>query len=390
MKTPDFFYPAIRALLKLLSGTLTAVLLGTVFALAAADAEASEQPAVDGGAATSTADTQDSALLGPLRLRDLTPFSLQRLDFLPAAAASRYPERWAFEANLSYTNTFIMSHNVSEFLKDRPSHAALTAADFAALAALPEDAFYFDGAVTVLNLTAHRAVSEQLAFYAIVPVHHYSGGFLDASIESFHSKAGFSDFGRPHVARNQFQTLFKVNGRVTAMLDAPASTAIADPVIGARWRGLQAGEWDVVLEAAAKLPLGADNEFFSSGHADVGVQLSLQREWLEDGIFLSVSNVHIGGSDSFGDAVRRNIPSATFAWEHRLEEGLTSVLQVSAARSMFKGETDPELAAAQYQLSAGLRWRAGDMHYTAAITENVVNFQNTPDIGFHLGAGWSF
>ncbi|HEX6929613.1 MAG TPA: hypothetical protein VF267_10205, partial [Gammaproteobacteria bacterium] len=49
---------------------------------------------------------ENDGLLGPLRLRDLTPFALQRLDFLPASASARYPEGWALEANLSYTNTF--------------------------------------------------------------------------------------------------------------------------------------------------------------------------------------------------------------------------------------------------------------------------------------------
>ena len=329
-------------------------------------------------------------LLGPLRLRDLTPFSLQRLDFLPTAAAARYPKEWAFEANLSYTNTFIMSRNVADYLEERGSAGPLTSADIAELSAMPGNAFYFDGAVTVLNLTVHRALSDRLAVYGILPVHHYSGGFLDASIENFHDSAGFSDFGRPLVARNKFQALFKAGGETTALLSAPTSTAVADPVLGFRWRGMRAGNWDVVIEAAAKLPIGADEEFFSSGHADVGLQMSWQREWQEDGLFISVSNVHIGGSDSFGDAIHRHVPSATVAWEHRLRQGMTSVLQLSVARSMFKGETDPELAAAQYQLSAGLRWRTGGMHYTAAITENMVNFQNTPDIGFHLGAGWSF
>jgi hypothetical protein len=76
------------------------------------------------------------ALLGPLRLRDLTPFSLQRLDFLPAGAAARYPDKWAIEANLSYTNTFIMSEQVGEYLETRGDRAPLTAADFAALDAM--------------------------------------------------------------------------------------------------------------------------------------------------------------------------------------------------------------------------------------------------------------
>lgn len=328
-------------------------------------------------------------LLGPLRLRDLTPFALQRLDFLPASASARYPEGWALEANVSYTNTFIMSGNVSDYLEARGSRDPLSAADFAALGALEGDAFYFDGSISVFNLTFHYGVSESLAVYGILPVHRYHGGSLDAAIESFHRQAGFSDFGRDLVARDQFQGYFRINGKETVLMDAPRGTGLADPVLGLRKRGLSVGDWDVVLELAAKLPVGADDPLFSSGHADIGAQVSFQRQWQDNGLYFSLSHIWFGGSDSLA-SVRRHIPSLTAAWETRVGERTSVILQATAARSIFRGETDPELAANQYQLSAGIRRQHGPLHYTFALTENVVNFNNTPDIGFHFGIGVAY
>ena len=340
-----------------------------------------------GGVLPASADE----LLGPLRLRDLTPFALQRLDFLPASAAARYPEGWALEANVSYTNTFIMSGNVSDYLEARGSRAPLDATDFATLGALDDDAFYFDGSISVLALSFHYGVSDALAVYGILPVHRYHGGSLDATIESFHQKAGFDDFGRDLVARDQFQGFFKIGDRQTTLAGAPRGTGIADPVIGIRHRGLTAGAWDVVLEFAAKLPVGARDPLFSSGHADVGLQFSLQRQWADNGLYFSVSHVYFGGSKSFGDdAVNRHIPSVTAAWETRVATSTSVILQASASRSVFRGDTDPELAANQYQLSIGLRHVDGPLHYSIALTENVVNFNNTPDIGFHVGIGLTY
>ncbi|HEX6928594.1 MAG TPA: DUF3187 family protein [Gammaproteobacteria bacterium] len=335
----------------------------------------------------SIAAAETAAMLGPLRLRDLTPFALQRLDMRPASAAAHYPEGWALEANLSYTNTFIMSGNVADYLEARDRRDPIGAADFAAFRALEGDAFYFDGSISVLSLAFHYGVSDSLALYGILPVHRYHGGSFDATIESFHRKAGFSDFGRDLVAQDQFQGFFKVGGRQTVLNEAPRSAGIADPVIGVRRRGLAWGDWDVVLEFAAKLPVGADDPLFSSGHADVGAQVSVQRQWANDGLYFSFSYVHFGGSDSFGDAARRQIPSLTAAWETRIAPRTSVILQATLARSLFKGETDPELSANPYQLSAGIRHQSGAFHYTFALTENVVNFNNTPDIGFHLGIG---
>jgi len=333
---------------------------------------------------------ETSPLLGPLRLRDLTPFALQRLDFLPASAAARYPEGWALEANVSYTNTFIMSSNVTEYLETRADRSALGTDDFAALRDLEGDAFYFDGSISVLNLSWHYGVSDTIAVYGVLPVHRYHGGSLDTAIESFHSKAGFSDFGRDLVARDQFQGYFRIGDSETVLDQAPRGTGFADPVVGIRHRGLRLGAWDVVLEFAAKLPLGARDPLFSSGHADVGAQVSLQRQWADHGLYISISHVAFGGSDDFGDAVNRQIPSATVAWETRIGRNTSAILQATAARSVFAGATDPELAANQYQMSAGVRHVSGALHYTFAITENLVNFNNTPDIGFHVGVGIAY
>src|SRR4029453_4909004 len=55
--------------------------------------------------------------LGALRIRDLTPFGILRLDFLPAHAVTAKPGTWAFEVNLSYQNTYVLSQNVQDYLE---------------------------------------------------------------------------------------------------------------------------------------------------------------------------------------------------------------------------------------------------------------------------------
>ena len=84
-------------------------------------------------------------LLGPLRIRDMTPFNILRLDMLPAHAVAAGAGSWAIEADLSYTNTFVMSENVKTYLEQRDTRRPLTQADVGAILALGEDAYYVDG-----------------------------------------------------------------------------------------------------------------------------------------------------------------------------------------------------------------------------------------------------
>src|SRR5881628_1499886 len=84
----------------------------------------------------------ETELLGPLRIRDMTPFNILRLDMLPAHAVAAGPRSWAVEADLSYTNTFVMSKNVRTYLEQRPGRGPLTQADVSAILGLGEDAYY--------------------------------------------------------------------------------------------------------------------------------------------------------------------------------------------------------------------------------------------------------
>src|SRR6266581_6979392 len=101
----------------------------------------------------------ETELLGPLRIRDMTPFNLLRLDMLPAHAVAAGRGSWAIEADLSYTNTFVMSDNVRTYLEGRHRREPLTQADVDAILGLGEDAYYVDGESGLLDITVHYGVT---------------------------------------------------------------------------------------------------------------------------------------------------------------------------------------------------------------------------------------
>src|SRR5882672_5260093 len=173
-------------------------------------------------------------LLGPLRIRDMTPFNILRLDMLPAHAVAAGEGSWAIEADLSYTNTFVMSENVKTYLEQRDTRRPLTQADVDAILALGEDAYYVDGEFALLDLTFHYAFATESSVYFTLPAYSFTGGFLDGTIESFHDAIGNGSDGRDLVARGQFQTVMSLEGLHSSFLEAPIEGGLGDPVFGMR------------------------------------------------------------------------------------------------------------------------------------------------------------
>src|SRR3989442_3867825 len=154
----------------------------------------------------------ETELLGPLRIRDMTPFNLLRLDMLPAHAVSAGPGSWAIEADISYSNTFVMSDNVMSYLEARGGRRPLTQADANAILGLGQDAYYVDGEFGLLDLTFHYGVTRRSSVYFTLSAYDFTGGFLDGTIESFHRIIGNGADGRDLVARNQFQAVVSLEG----------------------------------------------------------------------------------------------------------------------------------------------------------------------------------
>src|SRR5881397_2167709 len=155
----------------------------------------------------------ETELLGPLRIRDMTPFNLLRLDMLPAHAVAAGPGSWAIEADLSYSNTFVMSDNVRAYLEGRDGgRRPLTQADADAILGLGEDAYYVDGEFGLLELTFHYRVTRRSSVYLTLSAYDFTGGFLDGTIEGFHNSFGLDPNGRDLVARNRFQGVLSIEG----------------------------------------------------------------------------------------------------------------------------------------------------------------------------------
>ncbi|HEX6902898.1 MAG TPA: DUF3187 family protein [Thermoanaerobaculia bacterium] len=328
-------------------------------------------------------------LMGPLRIRDMTPFDILRLDMPPAHAVTGSPGTWAIEAGISYANNFMMSDNVRSYLERQGDRRALTQTDMDTILGLGEDAYYVDGELALLDLTVHYAASRRTSVYLTLPFYDFTGGRLDSTVEGFHSTFGLGDAGRKLVARNRFQAVAALGGERVSVLDSPVDGGVGDPVVGVRHdRPLGESRWSLVFDGAAKLAVRGERPFLSTGSNDYGVQVSLQGEFERYGIYLGASVVRTDGPVLGVDLGSHLIPTVMVAFEAGLTRSTNVILQLHASESAVRDTPIDEIKANKYQASLGLRSRRGNLLYGFAVTENVANYQNTPDIGLSITLAW--
>lgn len=334
-------------------------------------------------AATAHADrAQDSAIL---RARDLTPFGLQRLDMRPTDLTEAPVGEWTLELQAAYQNTFVLSEQAHAHLRERNTgRIALRPEDAQTILGGAEDAYYVDVEVGVIDLILQRRVTSSLGVFFEMPYIHYGEGLLDGFIEGFHDAFGLGQMGRDLVARDRFQIVYRFGDTYVQLLDREVKGGFGDPIAGVRYTPtLPSSSWRLALEVAAKIPVGGDRLLLSTGETDFGVQGSARRAFGRGALQTSASLVYYsGGIESPADQI---IPTLIVAYSYAATERTSIIIQGYASRSAVRETTLEELKANKYQLSLGLQSRIKTWNWSFAVTENIANFDNTPDIGVQFG-----
>ncbi|MBB6091508.1 hypothetical protein HNQ60_000354 [Povalibacter uvarum] len=345
------------------------------------------------GIAAPAALAAPSQYYGLLRSRDLTAFGFLRLDMRPAYAVSIEPGTWAIETELGYQNTWALSENVEEYLTslEPTGRRDLGPDEYAAIQALPGENYLLDLESASFDLTFHYKFSKNWTGYAIVSAVSYQGGFLDSTIESFHDAFGFSTFGRLGAKRNDINLIYDLKGAQVASFGSPTDGGFTDPTLGIRFSGIDMPEkWALSFEGAVKIPVGGERTLLSTGKTDVGVQMSVQRFYDHHALYLNLAAVYYAGAEFPVEQDATFVPTLIFGYEKAMTDRTNINLQGYISKSVYDSDqTDlDELLSEKYQLTLGVRHRINQFLISFGITENLQNFNNTPDIGLQLGVAY--
>jgi hypothetical protein len=345
--------------------------------------------------ATATADPAGHGrFYGMLRSRDLTPFGFLRLDMRPAHAISIEPNTLAFETELGYQNTWALSRNVERYLKTLEAGGTRRGVDAGLVREihdLPGENYLLDLESATLDVAVHYKFSGRWSAYAIATAVSYHGGFLDSSIEKFHQAFGFTTFGRHALDRNGTNLIYDLKTTQVALLDPPQSQGFLDPTLGLRYGGIQLPHgWAMSMEVAAKIAVDGERMLLSTGRNDYGFQASLRRLGGRNAFHLDLAAVYYSGQRAPSPQEAQVVPTLVLGWERQLGAHTNLNLQGYASKSVYRrAQTDlEELLEDKFQLSLGVRHRFADSIVSFAVTENLQNFNNTPDVGFQVGYAW--
>lgn len=329
----------------------------------------------------------------PFRIRDYTFPSFLVLGFAPAPAAPLGRGHTALELHYSIVNNFQVSEPVERYLGQSRGNQPrpLDSADAAFILGLPEgEAYYIDGEFVMVELAAHWGITERIDLGFGINYIRYGGSVLDGVIYDFHDAIGVGQGGRQYVQDHQVQAVLgRDSGQDVVLLRRPSSGGLSDPNIFLRYAlPTLLPRWGSSIELGIKIPMMDEADFLSTGSWDVGYQITLDRRFSRDALIINFGAVFPGKFEQT-DLRPPNLPFLNLSWLHRFERWphTRSFIQALWAEHPYRAIVDSELSDLEFQITAGFKWDTRLGVFGVGLTENVLNFDNTPDIGLHFTWG---
>jgi len=330
----------------------------------------------------------------PFRIRDYAFPSFLMLGFSPTSAAPLGRGHSAIELHYSIVNSFQVSQEVEDYLKQSrgSNRRPLDSSDVDFILGLPqEQAYYIDGEFGIFEFAVHWGLTQRIDLGVAVNYIHYGGNILDETIFNVHDSLSVSQSGRDYVQNDRVQVVLgRDNSNDVVLLDRPTSGGLGDPHFFLRYALPEfVSNWRSNLTVGVKVPLMEEEIFLSTGSWDFGYQLSVDRRFTRDAWALNFGAVFPGVFKQ-SDFRPPNLPFVNISWLHKFErwDNIHSSVQVFLAEHPYRATVDSALSDMEVQITAGLKWNTYVGVVGFAFTENVFNFDNTPDFGLHLT--WEF
>ncbi len=331
---------------------------------------------------------------GPLRIRDQFGLGLGFLAFDPVSADNLPPGRWQVDVIGTVANDFVHSNVVETALEERTTRAPLTLDQLRGIQAEGDNSgiYILDAEHYRTGIAIRRGLTPRVQVEAVVSIISIQGGILDGLIEGFHDTFSFGQAGRTGVPRDAFLTYVRTPDREIFVNQDPG-VELSDTVLGVKVNLLKPNEgrqFHLAIEGLVKVPTGSEDALLSSGSVDVGAQLLATRYFQKACLHASLGVLNLGSFDVLG-LDQQIVLSGMIAYERAMGGKMSGLAQLTVSQSPFDDLRLEELAETSIQITLGIkRVIFDDQVLFLGLTENVANFNNSADIGFHVGLTRTF
>ncbi len=254
----------------------------------------------------------------------------------------------------------------------------------------PGGRYLIDAERFSLTLGAAVGLTERLDVGVSVPVAYRGGGRLDGLVEWFEARVGAQNRDRRRYPRDQFTVLIHgEDGSEYRLSGAAAGWGLEDGTAFLRYQVAEGSERTpaVLAGVSFKLPTGRENALHSSGGVDVEGGVSIGQRLGRFNVYGAANLMRHANSEPFGILLRRTQWSTMAGAELRVSPRTSWLLQglVTSASAVDFGD----FAKPTYEVTLGFkRVLSDDLLLEASVLENLFVFDNSPDVGFHVGLVW--
>ncbi len=340
-----------------------------------ADVAPGEQPAppvVPGEEASSSWDetlgeifTGDLTGRGLIELRDPFPLAVLHVGLPVSTLEVLESEQGKFEFAFNWANNFAEDSSSST-----------------------NEAVLVDAETYRLQLDGWYALDDDFYVGASISIHARGNGILDGLVKGFHESFGLDDGGRDDQAKDDYTILVVDSAGREVELDR--GVGLGDLVLKTHWNVSRGDRWYPAVSVETLISLPTSTKGFGNDGIDVGVAFSFYKTFIKQlHLYAVVGAAYYADSKTEGLRYERFNYQAVLGIEYAVTEDVSVIVQSLHYSPLLK---EPRvLNKGRNYIAAGVKWEfVESMQFEFSIVENIAPFDNSADIAFNIGFGFTF
>tara|TARA_R110001583_G_scaffold74459_3_gene206326 strand:- start:17852 stop:18835 length:984 start_codon:yes stop_codon:yes gene_type:complete len=251
---------------------------------------------------------------------------------------------------------------------------------------------YFDGEMARLDLNARYGITKRLEVGLNLPFVNQSKGFMDSSIDGFHSALGMTGGARAKTPRGQILYAY-VQDDIFLFNFNESSFGIGDISFELGLKLLEHKTHSMALRTYLKLNNANKRKLLGSGTVDFSFQFSGQTTGLGPRpayFFYSFGYLRVGTGSLLEDMQNRNITFASLGLAVKATSWLAPKMQFDYHSKFYKNSMTQELGEYGMQFLLGADFILNEkLILTGGFSEDI-KINTSPDFVLHLALNYAF